>query len=123
MPRSTTLLATALALSAGLAAQTPSAFLHVDQFGYLPDAEKVLVVSDPQEGFNAADDYTPGPVLEVRDADTDALVYSGAPEVWNGGQTDPQSGDRGWWFDFSSVTAPGSYVVVDPSTGARSARF
>lgn len=82
-----------------------------------------MVIGDPQVGFNAVLSYTPGPSLEVRDASTNALVFSGPPQVWNGGTTHAQSGDRGWWFDFSTVTALGSYVIVDPSTGAESARF
>ena len=104
-------------------AQAPSPHLHVDQFGYLPDAEKVAVVSDPQVGYNAAASYTPGATLEVRDATTGAVAFSGAPVPYDGGATHAQSGDRGWWFDFSPVTAVGEYVVYDPSTGAESARF
>ena len=101
----------------------PSLHVHVDQFGYLPGAEKVAVLSDPQVGYNAMLSFTPGATLEVRDAVTDAVVFTGAPEAFNGGATHAQSGDRGWWFDFSAVTAPGSYVVVDPASGERSARF
>ncbi len=106
-----------------LAAQAPSPFIHVDQFGYLPGAEKVAVLSDPQIGYNSGLSFTPGATLEVRDANTDALVFSGVPVAYAGGATHQQSGDRGWWFDFTSVTAPGSYVVVDPASGERSAPF
>src|SRR5690606_37489353 len=33
------------------------------------------------------------------------------------------SGDRAWWFDFSSLTAPGEYYVLDVDNAARSAVF
>lgn len=104
-------------------AQMPSPFIHVDQFGYLPDAEKVAVLSDPQVGYNSTLSFTPGTSLEVRDADTDVLVLTGSPEAYNSGALHAQSGDRGWWFDFSNLTTPGSYVIVDPASGERSARF
>jgi hypothetical protein len=51
------------------------------------------------------------------------VVFSGAPAIRSGGATNSQSGDRNWWFDFSSVTRGGEYYVYDPSTDARSARF
>jgi len=41
-------------------AQAPSTFLHVDQFGYLPEAAKIAVIADPQVGFNANAAYIPG---------------------------------------------------------------
>ena len=108
----------------GLLAQlAPSPHLHVDQFGYLPGAEKVAVLSDPLVGFNSAESFSPGTTLEVRDATTDAVVFSGQAQVWNGGATHTQSGDRGWWFDFSALTTPGSYYVIDVASGERSARF
>ena len=104
-------------------AQTPSEFIHIDQFGYLNNAEKVAVISNPIIGYNAAESYTVGGTLQVRNLESDAVVYSAAPMVWNNGATHDQSGDRGWHFDFSSVTASGSYYIFDPSTGHRSAPF
>jgi endoglucanase len=97
--------------------------LHVDQFGYLPDERKIAVVSDPRKGFNAGDSFTPGPVLEVRQAADGAVVFRGAPTLFNRGRTDAVSGDRGWWFDFSAVTAPGRYYVFDPQPAVRSPVF
>jgi hypothetical protein len=94
----------------------------VDQFGYLPDGDKVAVVSDPQKGYNEADAYAPGPQLEVRRRDG-KTIYSGAPAIWNGGAVHEDSGDRGWWFDFSSLKEPGEYYVYDPSTKLRSPVF
>ena len=103
--------------------QSPSSHIHVDQFGYLPEMNKVAVISDPMTGFNASDSYSPGPQLELRVAATGVTVYSSAPEQWSGGDEHDQSGDRGWWFDFSAVDQEGEYVVHDPSTGQSSAVF
>jgi endoglucanase len=43
--------------------------------------------------------------------------------VWNGGATDPNAGDKGWWFDFSKVTTEGEYVLWDPKNQKRSHVF
>ncbi|MBP1668965.1 MAG: Cellulase N-terminal ig-like domain [Bacteroidetes bacterium] len=45
-------------------AQRP--YIMVDQFGYRPADEKIAVLADPLEGFNAADHYVPGEWLQVR---------------------------------------------------------
>ncbi|HUL55257.1 MAG TPA: glycoside hydrolase family 9 protein [Opitutaceae bacterium] len=97
--------------------------IHVDQFGYLPDEQKVAVLSDPQRGFNAADHFAPGPVLEVRQAAGGAVIFQGAPARFNRGKIDALSGDRGWWFDFSGVQQPGQYYIFDPKLGRRSHVF
>lgn len=94
--------------------------IHVDQFGYLPDEQKVAVISDPVRGFNAGDHFTPGPMLELRRVADGKSVCTGAPEPFDQGQTDAISGDRGWWFDFTAVKDPGEYYVFDPSLGVRS---
>lgn len=106
-----------------LVGQSPSAFIHVDQFGYRPGAEKVAVLSDPQIGQNAGLSFAPGGTLEVRDATNNTVVWSGAPTVWNGGATQTSSGDRGWWLDFSDLTAPGNYYLIDPASGERTGAF
>ncbi len=97
--------------------------IAVDQFGYLPDLPKVAVISDPQVGFNAAESYTPGATLEVRSWESNTVVFSGAPVAWSNGATHAQSGDKVWWFDFSSVTRWGEYYIYDPANDTRSARF
>lgn len=97
--------------------------IHVDQFGYLPSEVKVAVVSDPMRGYNAEDSYTPGPTLEVRKVQGGNAVLQGAPRPWNNGAVHEDSGDRGWWFDFSSLRTPGRYYIYDPSTGLRSPVF
>jgi len=100
-----------------------SDFIHVDQFGYLTNADKFAVISNPQVGYNSSDNYVVGSILEIRDFQNNATVYSGAPTIWKDGITHSTSGDQGWWFDFSSVVTPGSYYVYDTSTGERSAPF
>ena len=98
-------------------------YLRVDQFGYRPADAKVAVLVDPQTGFNAADAYEPGSVLEVRRAEDDRAVFSGPPEAWQDGAVQESSGDRGWWFDFSDVTEPGNYYVYDVEKDRRSYEF
>ncbi len=50
-------------------------------------------------------------------------VLAGSPAVWKGGVEDASSGDRAWWFDFSQVTVPGDYYVLDVEKNVRSAVF
>ncbi len=95
----------------------------VDQFGYLPDAQKVAVLRNPQVGYDADQSYTPSAQLSLVNMDTGALVMTAAASVWNGGATDASSGDKAWWFDFTSVTQPGTYAVVDIDQQLRSPSF
>jgi hypothetical protein len=61
--------------------------------------------------------------LQIVDVGTGAVTLSGAATVWNGGATDSTSGDRVWLFDFSTVSAAGTYEVRDPERNLRSARY
>lgn len=88
-------------------------FIHVDQFGYLPSVSKVAVIANPQVGYNANESYTPSDVLEVRDANTDEIILFGAPIQFANGATDSDSGDKGWWFDFTPLNTPGDYYIYD----------
>ncbi|MDR0494960.1 MAG: glycoside hydrolase family 9 protein [Treponema sp.] len=97
--------------------------IHVDQFGYRIGDDKVAVIADPQQGFNADKRFTPGEVYQVRKASDNAVVFTGAPKPWNRGQTDAHSGDKAWWFDFSSVGEPGTYYVYDVEKDAQSHNF
>jgi hypothetical protein len=81
-----------------------TARIIIDQFGYLPEMVKVAIISDPQQGFNEAEAYLPGTMLEVRKFSDNELVFSGAVTAWKNGTTHDQSGDKIWWFDFSTVT-------------------
>ncbi len=100
-----------------------SDYIHIDQFGYRTSNTKVAVISNPQIGFNASQSFTPSTSLEVKNSNTGDLVFSGNPIPWNGGNMHTQSGDIGWWFDFSSVTLPGDYYIFDPSNNESSAIF
>lgn len=97
---------------------------RVDQFGYLPNEEKVAVIGVAVTGFDAPATFTgPGSTIEVRSVADDNVVYSGAPTEWNAGAEDVVAGDRGYWFDFSSVTAPGEYYLADVDLGHTSVPF
>ena len=95
----------------------------MDQFGYLPNAEKIAVISDPQEGFNADDDINPSGDYQVRQVSDDKVVESHAVQSWNNGATHGASKDKVWWFDFSSVTLAGDYYIYDPHNDVRSQNF
>ena len=96
--------------------------IRVDQFGYRPGDSKVAVLVDPQAGFNADADYNPAATIEVRTTDGE-VVKRVRPIAWKDGDTHLQSGDRGWWLDFSDVDEPGSYYLVDVEAGFESATF
>ena len=100
-----------------------SRYIIVDQFGYKPDMRKVAVLANPQAGFNAADSYEPGTTFEIRVWETDEVVFTGSPTLWNGGAIDETSGDQGAWFDFSEVNQAGSYYVYDVDNGLASYQF
>ena len=110
-------------LSLELYCQQISPFIHIDQFGYSTNSEKVAVISNPEIGYNSNENYEAGTTFELRDAITDAMVYSNAPEIWNNGAIHEFSGDKGWWFDFSSFNQVGEFYILDPSTNHRSGTF
>jgi hypothetical protein len=100
--------------------------IKIDQFGYFPNSKKVAVIADPQTGYNAAESFSPGTganQYQVRRWTDDVPVFSGTLTAWNSGATHAQSGDRGWWFDFSAVTTPGSYYIFDVANNVGSYRF
>ena len=100
--------------------QTIDNHFKIDQIGYRPNDKKIAVISDPQTGYNAPDPYTPGATLELRRESDHVVVFSGAPVAWNSGATHAQSGDKAWWFDFSTVTTPDDYYINDPANNKRS---
>ncbi len=96
----------------------------VDQFGYRPADEKIAVVRDPRTGFDAGTEpLTPAANYQLVDAATDEAVYEGPATPWNNGAEDASSGDVAYWFDFSSVTTPGEYYVLDAEHDIRSDSF
>ncbi|HEY4185969.1 MAG TPA: glycoside hydrolase family 9 protein [Polyangia bacterium] len=105
------------------AAESASPFIVVDQFGYLPDGEKVAVIRSPHVGFDTGVTFAPGAHYALVDSTTGTPVFTAAPTAWNGGATDSSSGDQAWWFTFTSVTTPGDYYVLDVDQNARSYPF
>ena len=100
--------------------------IKVDQFGYRCSDEKIAIISNPQSGFNSASTFNPGTganQYQLRDWNTDAIVFTGTLTAWNGGATHAQSGDKVWWFDFSSYNTPGSYYVFDLARNVGSYKF
>src|ERR1700690_417184 len=101
----------------------PIPLIVVDQFGYRIRDTKVAVIRDPQVGYDAAVDYTPGTRFGVVDKRTGVTVKQGPAVAWNNGATDSSSGDRAWWFDFSDVQQAGTYTIVDFDRQIRSVEF
>jgi len=104
-------------------AQSFSQYIVVDQFGYTTQANKVAIIRDPQTGYDEASSFTPGATYALIDAASGQTVFSGSPVAWKGGNTDISSGDKVWWFDFTSIETPGRYYVKDNSKTERSAEF
>ena len=99
--------------------------IHIDQFGYRCSDQKIAVISSAQKGYYGSA-YSPGTVAgqyQVRQWTDDKIVFSGTLSLWNGGATQSQSGDKAWWFDFSSVSIPGDYYIYDQATGKASYEF
>jgi len=88
--------------------------LIVDQFGWRTASAKVAILAAPQTGVGSPSSFTPGASFQVLNASTSAVVFTGTPTSWNGGATQSESGDLGWWADFSALTTPGTYVVSVP---------
>ena len=110
--------------SPGMSAQVRfNHHLLVDQFGYRPNDPKVAVVREARVGYDAIDKFTPGSTYRVRNVEDGRVVFSGTLTPWMQGSTQASSGDHGWWFDFSSVTTPGTYFVDDEQLNLRSATF
>jgi hypothetical protein len=106
-----------------LLAQTQSKFIIVDQFGYLPDSKKIAVLKDPQTGFDADESFTPGISYSVVNANTGEKVYTANRIIWGSGTTDASSGDKAWYFDFTTVTEPGTYYILDEEKNLKSYHF
>jgi hypothetical protein len=103
--------------------QPVSEFIVVDQFGYLPEANKMAVIKNPQTGFDSKASFIPGNTYAVIDAETGEEIFNGSPEMWKNGTTDNSSGDKAWHFDFSSVTTTGTYYILDVEHNVRSFIF
>jgi len=106
-----------------VAPQPLSPFIVVDQFGYQPNDEKIAVLRSPVTGFDSATTYTPAAKYALVDAHSSQTIVELTPTAWNNGATDTSSGDKAWWLDFSSVTTPSDYFVLDETANVRSDVF
>src|SRR5690606_26962694 len=113
----------ASSVSSDAQAVAVTGFIVVAQFGYLPDSKKVAVIRDPQTGYDAALSFTPGATYQLVDLDSNTVVHSATPVSWKSDATYALAGDKAWWFDFSAVTTPGRYAVVDKEKNVRSPAF
>lgn len=98
-------------------------FIKIDQFGYRINDQKIAVISNPINGFNDTIHFSPGNTYQVRRWSDDAVVYAGNKTAWNGGALHTQSGDKVWWFNFSSVKTEGDYYIYDVTNNVASYRF
>ncbi len=103
--------------------QQVSKYIVIDQFGYLPDMQKIAVIRNPMTGFDASETFIAGPSYALINSVTGARVFNASPVAWNGGMEDFSSGDQIWWFDFSEVKTPGEYYVLDVDKNVRSHKF
>lgn len=97
--------------------------IKVDQFGYLPNAKKIAVISQSNTGKFSPDAYTPGNTFEVRKLSDNTSVFSGSAKAWNKGALDKISGDKVWYFDFSTMTTEGEYYIYDVDNSKKSYTF
>lgn len=95
----------------------------VDQFGYRPESKKIAVIRNPQTGYDANESFAPGETYQVIDRATGNVAFTGIPSIWNNGEEDSTSGDKAWWFDFSTLETAGSYYVLDVDNNLRSYEF
>ncbi len=107
----------------GIQGQSVSKFILIDQFGYRPEAQKTAVIKNPQLGFDSGDSFSPGSTYKVINAASEESVYEGTISLFNNGTTDAASGDKICWFDFSSVTEPGEYYILDEGNNVKSYNF
>jgi hypothetical protein len=95
----------------------------VDQFGFRPRADKIIIFANPQEGQNANVKYVPPAKASVRKLDNGADVLTVDLKAWNEGKTEKTSGDKVWYADISALREPGSYYMYDAENRVRSYSF
>lgn len=103
--------------------QSLSKYIVIDQFGYRPSDTKIAVIRNPDIGYDAAEEFIPGSNYALVNAENDQPVFSGVPQIWNNGLTDESSGDKAWWFDFSSYVVEGSFYILDVDNNQKSFTF
>ena len=103
--------------------QAHSKYIVVDQFGYRPISEKIAVLRDPITGYDASESFVPGNSYALVNVANGAQVFTGNSVQFNSGIEDATSGDRVWWFDFSSYQTPGTYYILDIDKNVKSYEF
>jgi endoglucanase len=88
-------------------------YIRVDQLGYLPTGSKLAVIAKAETGFNSGYGITLDVTkkVELRKVSDNTIVFDALATTWNSGNTDSYSGDKGWWFNFSSYTTAGEYYI------------
>ncbi|MGL4631201.1 MAG: glycoside hydrolase family 9 protein [Leadbetterella sp.] len=88
-------------------------YIRLDQFGYPPNAPKYAIIAKAEEGFNVGRgiELTATNKIEIISTKTSKAVFQGTAKAWANGTKDNYSGDKGWWFDFTSFTEPGEYFL------------
>ncbi|MFC2129688.1 glycoside hydrolase family 9 protein [Bacteroidota bacterium] len=112
-----------LIFSVSTFAQEVSQHIIIDQFGYLPNSQKIAVIKNPKVGFDQAQVYTPGKKFALINALTGRRVFSSNVTSWSDEATDHSSGDQVWHFDFSKENEQGEYYVLDISNQKKSFNF
>ncbi len=95
------------------AQETISEQIMVDQFGFRPQSEKIIIFARPERGQNAGARYSPPARATVRRKNGGATVFTVALKPWGGGKTDAASGDKVWYADISPLNTPGTYYVYE----------
>jgi endoglucanase len=97
--------------------------IMVDQLGFRPKSDKIVIFASPQEGQNAATKYQPPAKASVRRLDNGTDVLSVDLKAWNGGNTEKVSGDKVCYADISALRDPGTYYLYDAENKVRSYNF
>ena len=97
--------------------------IMVDQFGFRPQSEKIIIFANPQEGQNAGTHYTPSARATVRREKDGSEALTVELQQWGGGRTDKASGNKVWYADISALRTPGAYYVYDAGNHVRSYGF
>ncbi len=99
----------------------PAPTIVTDQFGYLPEAEKIALIREPVAGYDAGIGGAAAPAYTLREAIGGEVVRRLVPQP--SGDVDELSGDRVWTVSFSDVTAAGTYIISSEDGAAISGPF
>ncbi|MCB9962575.1 MAG: glycoside hydrolase family 9 protein [Hyphomonas sp.] len=106
-----------------IAPADPTPTLVIDQFGYRPEGEKILIIRTPVRGFDAGTGGEPAKAYDIVNVATGKVAFHGEPQPWRESAVDAGSGDRVAYMDFSPLDAPGSYMIRSSDGAQKSATF